>query len=107
MKRMFFKQKYLDYILEGKKVLEGRVGYDNIKRINIGDFVSLNGKYKAKIQAIQKYKSFKEALNENNFRLLIPDALSIEEALNIYNEIYPLWKQEKLGVIIFRIKYPI
>jgi ASC-1-like (ASCH) protein len=32
MKQLFLKQKYLRYILEGKKPLEGRVGYDNIKK---------------------------------------------------------------------------
>ena len=32
MRKIFFKQKYLNYILEGKKHLEGKVGYDNIKK---------------------------------------------------------------------------
>ena len=107
MKRMFFKQKYLKYILEGKKLLEGRVGYDNIKRFKMGDFVYLNGEYKAQIIDIKTYSTFKEALDKNNYKLLIPDAHSVEETVKVYEKLFPLWRQRKLGVYIFKIKYPI
>ena len=107
MRRMFFKQKYLQYILEGKKPLEGRVGYDNIKKFKVGDYVYLNGEYKAQITDIKRYPTFKNAVNENNYKLLIPDAHSVEETVKIYEKLFPLWKQRKLGVYIFRIKYPV
>ena len=107
MKRIFFKQKYLRLILEGKKCLEGRVGYKNIKRFRIGDEVYLNGKYKAQITNIWTYPTFKEALSHHNYKLLLPDAESQKEALKVYNDLYPLWKQKKYGVCILEIKYPI
>lgn len=107
MTRMFIKQKYLKHILEGKKPLEGRIGYDNIKRLKVGDYIYLNGQHKAQIVDIKKYPTFKDAVDESNFRLLIPDTHSVEEALEIYEMLYPLWKQRKLGVYIFRIKYPV
>lgn len=105
MRRMFFKQKYLQYILEGKKPLEGRVGYDNIKKFKVGDYVYLNGEYKAQITDIKRYPTFKDAVNENNYKLLIPDAHAVEETVKTYEKLFPLWKQEKLGVYIFEIKY--
>ncbi len=104
MKRMFFKQKYLKYILEGKKPLEGRVGYDNIKKLKVGDYVYLNGKYKGQIIDIKRYPTFKDAVDENNYKLLIPDIHSVEETVKIYEKLFPLWKQRKLGVYIFKIK---
>jgi ASC-1-like (ASCH) protein len=107
MSRMFFKQKYLQYILDGKKTLEGRIGYDHICRFRIGDIVYLNGEYKAQIIEVKKYSTFKDAINENNFKLLIPDANSIDDALNCYEKLFPLWKQQKYGVYVFTIKYPI
>ena len=107
MRRLFLKQKYLNYILEGKKTLEGRVGYDNIRRFKVGDYVYLNGKYKAQIVGIRKYSTFAEALSEENYKLLIPDANSIKEAIEVYNNLYPLWKQKNFGVYIFEIKYPV
>ena len=107
MKRLFFKQKYLNYILEGKKPLEGRVGYDNIRRLKVGDYVRLNGQYEVQIMNIRKYSTFEEALNKENYKLLIPDANSIEEAVKEYNNLYPLWKQKEFGVYIFEIKYPV
>ena len=103
---MFFKQKYLRYIVDGKKSLEGRVGYDNIKKFRVGDYVYLNGEYKAKIIDIKNFHTFKDAVTENNYKLLIPEAHSVEETVKIYEKLFPLWKQRKLGVYIFGIKYP-
>ena len=62
MRKLFLKQKYLNYIIEGKKLLEGRVGYDNIRRFRVGDYVYLNGRYKAQITGIQIYSTFEESL---------------------------------------------
>lgn len=107
MTRIFIKQKYLNYTLEGKKPLEGRVGYNNIKRLKVGDYIYLNGQHKAQIVGIKKYHTFKDAVDESNFRLLIPDTHSVEEAIKIYEKLYPIWKQRKFGVYIFRIKYPV
>lgn len=104
---MFFKQKYLQYILDRKKPLEGRVGYDNIKKFEVGDYIYLNGKFKAQITDIKKYPTFRDAVNEDNYKLLIPDAVSIEETIEIYENLFPLWKQKELGVYLFRIKYPV
>jgi len=106
MRRLFFKQKYLNYVLEGKKTLEGRVGYDSVRRFKIGDFVYLNGRYRTQIVSIRRYSTFREALNKENYKLLIPDANSIEKAREVYDKLYPLWKQRKLGVYILEIKYP-
>ena len=104
---MFFKQKYLRYILEGKKPLEGRVGYPNIKKFKVGDYVYLNGEYKAQITDIKRYPTFKDAVDEHNYKLLIPDAHSVEETVEMYEKLFPQWKQENLGVYIFEIKYPV
>lgn len=106
MRKMFFKRKYFEYILSGEKILEGRIGYDNISKIEIGDFVLLNGVYKAKITKIKRYSTFIEAVNESNYKLLIPDSKSIEDTLRIYERLFPIWKQKKFGVIIFTIQYP-
>jgi ASC-1-like (ASCH) protein len=107
MRRMFFKQKYLRHILEGRKPLEGRVGYDGIKKLKVGDFIYLNGEYKAQITDIKRYPTFKDAVDEKNYKLLIPEAHSVEETLKVYEGLFPLWKQRKLGVYILGIKYPV
>lgn len=107
MRYIFLKEKYLRYVLEGKKSLEGRVGYEDIRRFKVGDYVYLNEEYKAQITNIYKYSTFKEAVNEKNYKLLIPDASSVGEAVKIYNSIYPIWKQKEFGVYIFEVKYPV
>jgi ASC-1-like (ASCH) protein len=107
MRRMFFKHKYLRYILDGVKSLEGRVGYDNIRDLRIGVDIYLNGEHRARIVDIKNYASFQDAITEDNYRLLIPDAHSPEETIRTYEQLFPLWKQKKLGVYILKLKYPV
>jgi len=104
---MYFKRKYLEYILKQKKTLEGRIGYDNIRNLKKGDIVYLNGEYKAQIVGVRKFSMFREAVTQENYKRLIPDAKSPEDALRVYEMLYPLWKQRKYGVYIFEIKYPV
>ncbi|MEK6808004.1 MAG: ASCH domain-containing protein [Nanoarchaeota archaeon] len=106
MPSLFFKQKYLEFILSGKKPLEGRVGYDNIRRFKVGDYIYLNDKYRAKIINIWTHTTFRDAISDSNYKLLIPDATSADDAIKTYESLYPLWKQKQLGVYIFELKYP-
>jgi len=107
MRSLFFKKKYLEFILEGKKPLEGRVGYNNIRNLKIGDLILLNGRFRAQIIDIRRYPTFKDAINEKNYKLLIPDASSIDETIKMYEKIFPLEKQIELGIYILELRYPI
>jgi ASC-1-like (ASCH) protein len=91
-------------ILNGVKTLEGRVGYGNIKNIQVNDHIYFNGRYKAKITKVSKYPSFRQAVNKENYKKLIPDADSHENAISIYESLFPLWKQRQLGVYIFEFE---
>jgi len=72
-----------------------------------GDFVYLNGEHKAQITGVKKYPSFRDAINNNNYKLLVPHAKSVEEAVRVYDKLFPTWKQKELGVYIFQIEYPV
>lgn len=104
MRSLFLKGKYLGMILDGTKSLEGRVGYENIKNIKRNDQILFNGRYKARILRVSRYTTFKEALSKEDFKKLIPDVDSQKESLQLYESLFPLWKQEKLGVYIFEFK---
>jgi len=82
------------------------VGYDNIKMLKPGDYIYLNGEYKAQIVDIQRYLTFRDAVNENNFKLLVPNASSVKEVVELYEMLFPLWKQRQFGAYILKIKYP-
>ena len=103
-KKLFFKKPYLSQVLSGEKDLEGRVGYDNIRKINVNDTILIQGTDPFYVRNLNMYASFQEAVKENNYKRLIPDAKSVMEAIKIYEDIYPVWKQKKLGVYIFEIK---
>lgn len=65
MRTMRIKQRFFDLIQSGKKTLEGRVGYDAINRIQIGErirLVSHTGSFDVKVVDIRRYRTFEEML---------------------------------------------
>lgn len=79
-----------------------RVGYDAIKRIQIGERICLATHDKTsevKISVIRRYQSFEEMLAREPWQRIAPDASSQAEVLQLLKQIYPPTK-EKLGVIV-------
>ncbi|PIU75390.1 MAG: hypothetical protein COS76_01015 [Candidatus Portnoybacteria bacterium CG06_land_8_20_14_3_00_39_12] len=107
MKQMWIKRPYFQLIKSGKKTLEGRIGYPSMSRIKKGDDVLLQtggDEVKIKIIDVRKYESFREALEKEEIAQLLPDIKS-ENALELYERIYPQWKVEQYGgVLIFELR---
>ncbi len=102
MKTMRIKGKFFDLIRSGRKTLEVRVGYDAIKRIQVGERICLTTHDKAsevKIGAIRHYQNFEEMLAREPWQQIAPDISSHAEVLRLLKQIYPPAK-EKLGVIV-------
>jgi ASC-1-like (ASCH) protein len=101
-KTLWIKEPYLDAILNGRKVVEVRVGYSNIERLQPGDHLLLNEQYAYRILDVRRYPSF-EALLENESTAAIATDLSKEELLSTLRHLYPPQK-EALGVIALQIE---
>lgn len=102
MKTMRIKRRFYDLIQSGKKILEVRVGYDTINRIQIGEYIRLvthTGSFEVKVKDIRRYQSFGEMLQKESWKQIVPDAKSCKEVLSLFNQIYPANK-EKLGVVV-------
>lgn len=106
VRTMRIKRPYFDAIMRGAKPLEVRVGYNSIKRYQVGEHVRLEtSQVNAMIQikAIRTYPSFKSMLEVENWKHIVPDAPNKERALRLLEEIYPPDK-EALGVYVFQIE---
>lgn len=105
MRTMRVKKQFFDLIRSGRKDLEVRVGYNTIKRIQIGERINLathNESCEIQILDIRHYKTFKEMLTEEPYNHISPDSKSADEVLSLFKKIYGP-KKEKLGVIVFKL----
>jgi ASC-1-like (ASCH) protein len=102
VKILWVKPQYLAHILEGRKRVEVRVGYENIRRLQQGDQVRLNGQHLFTIVRVGRYASFEEML-EHEAAAAIAPGLSDAELLAGCREIYPPDK-EALGVVTLEIR---
>ncbi|HMT01613.1 MAG TPA: ASCH domain-containing protein [Candidatus Absconditabacterales bacterium] len=107
MTELFIKMPYLLEIKSGKKTVEARANYSNLRKIQEGQevvFVSGSLRVNVIVERISLYKSVDEMLENEEIDTLIPGA-NFEEALTIYNSIYPPDKVKKNnGMRVFSIK---
>ena len=100
-KTLWIKDRYLQLILAGRKTIEIRVGYSNIRRLQVGDRLLLNNLHPFVIQRIGHYACFKELLAHENTSSIAP-GLPPGELLEKLRTIYPPDK-EALGVVALEI----
>jgi ASC-1-like (ASCH) protein len=100
-KTLWIHEEYLDWILQGLKTIEVRVGYSNIARLEAGDRLWLNDQHPYEIRRIGRYLSFEELLAHEDPRAIAPD-LEPGDLLAALRELYPTEK-EALGVIALEI----
>ncbi|MFH0875655.1 MAG: GNAT family N-acetyltransferase [archaeon] len=105
MRLIRVKQYLLEMIRDGRKTLEVRVGYNNIKTIQPGEYIQFASRTQYQVvivNAIRKYSSFKEMMASEDSSLIIP-GYNEQEVLNRLRELYPPDK-ESFGVIVLDIK---
>lgn len=106
MHTMRIKRPYYDAIMAGRKTLEVRVGYDNIRRYQAGEIVRLETSQASatvKIKSVRIYASFEDMLATEGWQKIAPDAVDAADALHRIQGIYPPEK-EALGVYVFEIE---
>ena len=101
-KTLWIKRRFLEEILAGRKTLEVRVGYGNIRQLKPGMQLLLNGEYPVSIKAVRRYNSFEEMIAREDVEKIVPGKEK-EEVLQILKMLYPPFK-EKLGVFVIEIE---
>ncbi len=101
-KTLWIKDEYLRLILAGRKTVEVRVGYTNVKRLQVGDRLLLNDQHPFVIRRIGRYASFQEMLAHEDAASIAPD-VPPGQLLEELRAIYPPEK-EALGVVALEIE---
>jgi len=97
LKVLWVREPHLSQILAGRKTVEVRVGYDNIRRLQPGDWLKLNDRHLARVQRVGRYADFEELLEREDAKAIAPD-LAPDALLAALRELYPPEK-ETLGAM--------
>ncbi|MGD8793137.1 MAG: HAD-IIIA family hydrolase, partial [Anaerolineae bacterium] len=100
-KTLWVREPYLGQILAGRKTVEVRVAYDNIRPLEPGDRLKLNDRHIATIRRVTHYVDFEELLAQEDARAIAPD-LDPGALLQALRGIYPPHK-EALGAVALEI----
>lgn len=106
VRKMRIKRPYFDAIMSGRKTLEVRVGYDNIKRLKAGELLQLETGHTSgvvRIKSIRVYDNFADMLATEPWREIVPQVNDKGTALKLLREIYPAHK-ERLGVHVIEVE---
>jgi ASC-1-like (ASCH) protein len=104
VKTLWVREPYLAEILAGRKTVEVRVGYENIRRLEPGDRLKLNDEHEVGIRRIGRYATFEEMLAHEDPAAIAPD-LSPGELLAELRRLYPPGK-EALGAVALELDVP-
>lgn len=99
---LFIKIHYLKLIESEEKTVEGRVNYQNLRKIKVGDtitFISGEKEVITDVKRVSVYKDISDMLTEEKTTNLIPNETK-EKAQEIYESIYPKQKVVKNGGMI-------
>lgn len=101
VKTLWVREPYLNEILAGRKTVEMRVAYENIRRLEAGDRLKLNDKHIVTIRRVACYADFEELVAHETSGEIAPD-LAPQDLLATLREIYPPEK-ESLGAVALEV----
>lgn len=105
-KNMRIYQRFYNMIVRGEKTIEIRVGYDSIRKIQVGDRIRFNDRPESDmiVTRITEYQSFEAMMSAEDHQKINPHATAAEQLKEIKG-IFPPHK-EKLGVFAIELRRP-
>lgn len=105
------KKVYIHHIRAGRKTIEGRVNSGMFRNLREGRLVRFfyfhdqTDDVICKVQWINRYSSFREMLEKEGYQACVPEAYSLEHAVEIYNSI-PNYTENaaKFGVLAIKLE---
>lgn len=96
---------YLTYVLKGQKTVEGRLNKGKFASINAGDFIEIEpNKEIFEVIYKNKYGSFKEMIEKEGLKKVIPDMDDINKAVDVYYKFYTKEQEKEFGVVAVGVK---
>lgn len=94
---------YFSSILSGEKIVEGRLNKGKFLDLQIGDILRINSEVEFKVLEKNIYPNFREMIEKEGLKNVIPDKKTIEDAVDIYRKFYTEEDELKYGVVGIKI----
>jgi ASC-1-like (ASCH) protein len=95
---------YFQFILDGSKNVEGRIFKGKFLKMKAGDTLNINEKLIKKIKYIKFYYTFEEMLIMEGVLNTIPNAGSLNDAINAYYQFYSEIEEKEYGVCALKLE---
>lgn len=94
---------YATYILNGTKTVEGRLNKGKFAAAQVGDHVLLNETTEFVIIGKNQYLTFKEMIETEGLKNVIPNVETVEQAVQVYYGFYTPEQEKEFGVVALKI----
>jgi len=96
---------YRSFVLRGEKTVEGRLNRGKFTLIKTGDILEIEPE-RVQFEVVGKnnYPSFKEMIEKEGIKNVLPDKDNIEEAVDVYYRFFTKEQEEEFGVVAIKIK---
>jgi len=101
MRTLWVKKEFLDLILSGKKTVEVRVLYPNLRSLKKGEVIKFNGEHPFRVEDIRVYENFDDLAKSEDAERIVPGKTPAE-LLETLRGLYPPAK-ESLGAVAIEI----
>ena len=96
---------YYSMVINGLKTVEGRLNKGIFAELEIGDVLMMRPENKKfQVTGKRQYKTFREMLEAEGVKNVLPDKNNIEEATKVYKNFYKESEENRYGVLAIRIK---
>ena len=95
---------YASQLLNGAKTVEGRLNKGKFAAAQVGDTLRVNDQAEFEIVVKNSYATFREMLESEGVANMIPDAHTVDEALQVYYQFYTPEQEREFGVVALRLK---
>lgn len=107
--RLNIQKEYLDYIIEGKKISEGRVNIPDYANVKPGDILLFwdneGGSAYCSVTSVGRYDSFQKMLVSNGVVSMLPDInpdlYTADQMVDLGVQVYDSFPGYKVGVKIY------
>lgn len=96
---------YSSFVVDGQKMVEGRLNRGKFSELNSGDFIEMNDeRIIFEVIAKNNYMTFREMLETEGITKVLPDKFTLEQGVNVYRKFYTPEEEAEFGVVAIRIK---
>lgn len=95
---------YFSLVMSGQKTVEGRLNKGKFEDAAVGDILFVNEAQNFLVIGKRIYSTFAQMIEVEGVEKVIPGAVSITEAVDVYYKFYTPEQEKEFGVVALEIK---